>query len=68
MSPTGMDTPDLWSYLFGTVQDSTAFLKSLCQDMEDWVRQCVGYGCRKGLKPESPNQETDYLGRSRPSE
>ena len=25
--------------------------------MEDWVRQSVGYGCRKGLKPESPNQD-----------
>lgn len=28
------------------------------QEMEDWVRQCVGFGCKKGLKPESPNQDS----------
>ena len=27
------------------------------EEMEDWVRSTVGYGCRKGLKPESPNQD-----------
>ncbi|CAE7030634.1 unnamed protein product [Symbiodinium sp. CCMP2592] len=31
------------------------------QEMEDWVKATVGYGCRKGLKPESPNQDSFSL-------
>ena len=34
---------------------------NVCKEMEEWVSQCAGYGCKKGLKPESPNQEIDSI-------